>query len=285
MTAYALFFKPARLIVASDTLGYIPSRTEVRPLGFLSKVFPLAHLKAVIFSRGQMQIPAHAAMCLGLDPAVHTIEAAAEALPEILTKVTEQYCAEQDIDDPDSLAIAEVVLAGWSEAERRCRVWYFFNGTGYEPQDDGGENYGLLALPGLPEMPQATGSLDKQLIAIMHAEQRYFDDNPDLMHGMRLGGEIQSWTIDREGISQRVIYRYPDYAETLHAGAAVAARIARGDEHVSVADGLTPTAEAKTADDVERDSARAADVAVSGGNRAERRRAEKAARKAGRRAA
>jgi hypothetical protein len=61
------------------------------------------------------------------------------------------------------------------------------------------------------------------------------------MGGARLGGEVQSWTVTPEGISERVIYRFPDYEATLHAGAAVAQRIMRGDETVDVAAGLVPT--------------------------------------------
>jgi hypothetical protein len=63
--------------------------------------------------------------------------------------------------------MAEIAFCGWSEAERRMRLWYAFNGTDYELQDDGGERYGMLSMPILEEMPPLSGPIDKQLIAIM----------------------------------------------------------------------------------------------------------------------
>jgi hypothetical protein len=129
-------------------------------------------------------------------------------------------------------------------------------------------------------MPKPAGSIDQQLVAIMLAEQEQFRTHREEMGGARLGGEIQAWTVTPEGISPRVIYRFPDYEATLHAGAAVAQRIIRGDEVVDVAAGLVPVGEMRAAGDDARGAASAQGV-----TRAERRRQERAARKAARRAA
>jgi hypothetical protein len=80
VTAFAIDFRRNRVIVAGDTLAYVPDRTEARPLGYFSKIFPVAHLKAVLFCRGQMQIGAAAALWLSLSPNINTIEDAAAEL-------------------------------------------------------------------------------------------------------------------------------------------------------------------------------------------------------------
>lgn len=283
MTAFAVSFSKSRVIVCADTLAYSPDRVEAKPLGFFSKVFPLPHLKAVVFGRGMMQIPAAAALWLSLSPQINTIETAAAELQTALRDATERYCAEHDIADPTAYGMAEIALAGWSEAERRMKIFYYFNGTNYAMEEAGTEHYGMLSMPILPQMPPLSGPIDKQLIAIMHAEQRYFADNAEEMGGARLGGEVQAWTITPEGISQRVIYKFNSYENDLHAGAAVAQRIISGRETVDVAAGLVPIGDVRMATD-----AAAADTASApapGSARAEKRRAQKAARKARRHAA
>jgi hypothetical protein len=206
-----------------------------------------------------------------------------------LRDATTRYCTEHDIADPAAYGLAEIGFAGWSSAENRMRLYYYFNAEDYEPKDDGGEYYGMLSMPILDpaDMPPAVGSIDKQLVAVMLAEQKLFADNREEMGGARLGGEIQVWTITPEGISQRVIYKFNSYENDMHAGAAVARRILDGREIIDVASGLVPIGEIRMATDPADDAA-AADNAVAaspGGTRAERRRQEKAARKGKRRAA
>jgi hypothetical protein len=253
VTAFVLDFQRQRLAVACDTLAYLPSRDDVKPLGYVTKVNQLPHLRAVLFCRGQLQIAAWAALWIGLDPGIQTLEQAAEALPDVLADCTLKYSDEQRIDNPDDLGLCEAVLAGWSEAEQRCRLWYFLNTDRYVAQEDGGHHYGLLTMPRLGErdMPAGGRTGDKMLIACMHAEQMVFAREREAMGGVRLGGEVQKWTISRDGISQTVIHRFADYAETLHAGAAITARIKRGDEIVNVADGLVPVGDMKRADEIE----------------------------------
>lgn len=276
MTAYAISFEKTQATIASDTLCYVPNRQEARPLGFMSKVFVVPHLKCAILTRGIMQISAVAATRLNLSPQVRTIEDAAAVLPEMLMAETQRWADEQEIADPASLAIAEVALLGWSEAERRMVMYYGLNRDDYALQSDNGEHYGLLSFPRLPEhdMPKPAGNVDKQLVDIMLAEKKFFAAHPELMGGMILGGEVQAWTIEPAGISQRIIHKFEDYAQSAHAGAAITARILRGHEHVDVESGLVPLNEAKTADD----------MSTPATSRQERRAAERAARK-GRRAA
>ena len=88
MSAFAVDFRPDRLIVAGDTLGYAPDRAEARPLGFIPKVLPLPHLRGVMFARGMQIIPVRALAYLMLSPSLFTVEAVADALPAVLQELS-----------------------------------------------------------------------------------------------------------------------------------------------------------------------------------------------------
>lgn len=241
MTAYAIDLRPERVTIASDTLMLIPDRHQVRPMGHATKVHPLAHLRAALFGRGMHQIPAGAHAVLALNTRLHSVEDAAAVLPEVLANITAQYCAAVGIADPAAYGLAEIMLCGWSEAEQRMRMWHCLNTEGYTTRDDQRRQYGVLPVPMLPDaaMPSLDGSLDDQLVAVLLAEDRWFRDHPEIMGAGRLGGEIQGWAIDRDGLSMRVLYRWPDYDETLR-GSELFDRISRGDEPVDLAAGLFP---------------------------------------------
>jgi hypothetical protein len=93
-------------------------------------------------------------------------------------------------------------------------------------------------MPRVPEhaMPRG-GRLDDRLVAALTAVGREFADV-----GVRLGGEVHRWSIAPDAMSQRVIYRFPDYEETA-AGSELYERLRRGRERASVVDGLVPAAE------------------------------------------
>jgi hypothetical protein len=248
MTAFAIDFQRDRVTVAGDTLGYAPDRTEVRPLGFIAKILPLPHLKAVLFSRGQYQILVTVAAQLFLSPQIMTIEDAAAALPDMLRAATDQYAEQHGIDDPASVGLLEAALCGWSEAEQRMRVFQFLNHDGYVAQDDGGAIYGVLSFPRLSGkyMPQIAGAAtDQQLVQVVQAAGRYFTDEPAVNCGARVGGEVVCFEITPHGMSQRTLHRFADYEQVRHASAAIAGRILRGEVDTSriVADGLTPMTE------------------------------------------
>jgi hypothetical protein len=54
MTAYAISFARERVVVAADTVFYLPDRQAAPPriVGYGTKIHPLAHLRAAIFGRG-----------------------------------------------------------------------------------------------------------------------------------------------------------------------------------------------------------------------------------------
>lgn len=279
MTAFSLWYQKDRLIVCGDTLGYTPDRTEGRPMGFIDKVIPLPRFRAVIFSRGMYKIVAQAAVGLMLDPRITTLEGAAAALPVMLHQISEQYADEHDIEDYSKLNICEVMLAGWSETAGRTALWQYLSVERYEMTDASIAPFGVLSVPNLSNArvqdPQL--SIDARLVETIKNIGQHFRDTKD---SARVGGEINAIEITANGMSFRTLYRFPDIDEMRHASAATLARVARGDLRVSVADGLTPTADTVYTDRAEALRPAAA-VPMS---RQQRRAAEREAAK-GRRAA
>ena len=232
------------------------------------------------------EITVRAAAELMLSPILFGIEDAAEALPAILRALSVQYAERHDIEDYTSVGLLEIALAGWSEAEQRMRFWQFLSYEGYQAQDDGGNHYGVLPFPRLPAeyIPAPDGfTTDEHLVAIIKGAGRCFADNPAAMGPIRVGGEVLAVDITPQGISTRTLHRFEDYEQTRHAAAAIVGRVVRGDLHVSVADGLTPVDE--SIDLATGKSLRPKPANDRTVNRAERRRAERLARKAGRAAA
>lgn len=272
MTAFVIDIRRERLAVAADTCGYVVGEV-VKPLGFTSKVVSIPHLRAVLFGRGITAIGHRAGFDLMLSPTVHTIEEAAEALPAMLRVVTEEHAEANGIADHRELQVFEAVFGGYSERDRRVKLWTFYNyRDDYAPEEFPEGAIGTVIMPVLPPefaLPPAAAALplDKRLIAGMQAAKRYFLANCAAI----VGGEIQVTEANAAGVACRTVARFADYEETAKASAAVAARILRGDDMPDVRDGLVAVDDLVTAG--------------GGASRAERRRAEKMARKAGRRAA
>ena len=247
MTAYAIDFRKTRAVVASDTLSYAPDRREVVPLGFINKVLPFPHLKAVLFSRGQVQIIASVYAGLLTVPQILDLEDLVTALPASLRFATQAYAMAQGIEDPVNAGLLEVVLIGWSERHKRMRAFQFLNMREYIAED-AGECYGLLSFPRLPAeyQPKAQGqATDRDLVRVIQAADKWFTDQPELNCGMRVGGEIVATNITPMGMSTRTIHRFADYDAVRHASAAIVQRIMRGDVDMSTAvrDGLVPVDE------------------------------------------
>lgn len=156
------------------------------------------------------------------------------------------------------------------------RLWLYNSYEGYQPQDDAGGFYGhLLSMPRLADrqLPREIGRLpvDKALIAAMQAERRLFAEHPEAVGGAIIGGEIVLSEITPQAVTQRVVHRFPDYAEMRHAAAAVAGRVLReGPPDISA--GIGRVGEAVNADEL--------DPPAGGMNRQQRRAAERAGRRA-----
>lgn len=285
MTAFCIDFHADRLTVAGDSLAYLPDRNEVRPLGYIPKVIPVTNLRAVIFARGIHLISVRAAAFLMLSPAVYSVEAAAEVLPEALRRISDEYAEQVGIENWPALGLAEVIFGGWSPAAGRIRLFSFASYQNYEPfADQGAADYGITAFPRLPAhyMPNLRGlTTDESLVAVIKAAGRLFADPASGMAGARVGGEVIATTVTPTSTETRTLYRFEDFATDAAAGAAITARFERGDLPFDMADALTPVSEA--VDSATGERVRAANDRSQ--SRQERRRAEREAQRAARRRA
>jgi hypothetical protein len=217
MTAFAIDYRADRVVVAADSLAYEGDK----PVGFISKILMIPHLRALLLSRGYVEIAAWTVASLLLKPAVFSLEAAADALPETLNDVTAQLCAESGIPDTGDQHISEICLIGWSEAEGRMRSWHYLSQESYSRHDEWDAAYGgPYCWPALPPgylpLDRASVPLDEKLLGVIHAIDRWCIDNSVQIGGRRLGGDIVAFQVMEGGaITQRVIGQLPDHDQTL----------------------------------------------------------------------
>jgi hypothetical protein len=144
--------------------------------------------------------------------------------------------------------LLEAFMIGWCPRKRRMRGWQYLNYNDYDAQEFGDAMYGNMTLPVLPmsHAPATAGkTADEGLIEGVLACGRYFEAEPVLNCGMRIGGEVIATEITPRGVSVRTLCRLPGYEQDRHASAAYTARIERGDLDMNnaVADGLVPMAD------------------------------------------
>ncbi len=246
MTAFAIDLRRDRLTIASDTLAYTLDPDQARPVGFIRKVYPLHRLKAVVFGRGSLALTV-AAWTRLLTEAHATIEAAAEALPGILDQLSREFAAQHRLGDYRDRMLLAFVLGGWSDQAGRIRAWYYYSHQAYRPFEDGG-NTGFYPVPDLPaeRTPDTRGmSEDERLVATIQAIGGAMQDNPETMAAAVVGGEVVAITVTRDGLSERMLYRFPTYDQHAVASAAVRARIMRGEHVIDVAGGIAKVTDEK----------------------------------------
>jgi hypothetical protein len=248
LTAYALYWTPKEVTIASDTLIYTALN---EPLSFRDKVIPLPRLRAAYFSRGVDQIGISAMATLALRYDLVAIEDVAAALPQILGEVTERVADETSIYNPEELLLYEGNLVGWSPAEQKMCFWAYRNYAGYGAQRLGDDELrsllggysGFIACPALPAelLPQIRGlSPERGLIELMKAQRR----KGETMEGApKIGGEIQLTAVNSAGVATRVVHRFEDYEVDRHAGAAVVGRIERGEHPIDYNEAIHHVAE------------------------------------------
>lgn len=245
MTAYAIGFSRKKVVAASDSLAYVPDRSDVKPLGFCSKVLAIPHLNAAILSRGQYELAVRAWAALSLPITAQTLEEAAAALPDMLRSISVAYCDEHDLGDYRDVGLLELAFVGFSTAKNRMRLFQYRNYDDYATHETPAGWTGAVAWPSLPPayMPAIAGfPNDKQLVHIVQAVGRWFEAEPEINTGQRVGGEIIVTEITPAGISTRIVHRFEDFDVVRNTAAAVAGRYLRGDLSTDgvVRDGLVP---------------------------------------------
>lgn len=288
MTAYALHFRPGEVVIASDTLIY---SALGEPMSFRDKVLPLPRLKAAFFSRGADTIGINAIATVALRYDLVTLEDVAAALPDILREVTERMADEAGIVDPDQLLLFEGRLLGWSAAENKFALWFFNNYEGYAPKRMSDQEIraviggasGFMVSPPLPpqeQLPLRGVTPERGLLALMQAHRR----RGETIEGCaKIGGEVIFTTLTPAGVSTRTVHRFADYDSDAHAGAAVTARMDRGERPIDLNQAITHVADAVDGRQLTATPAAEGGATVANLSRQQRRQLEREQRRAKRR--
>jgi hypothetical protein len=224
MTALAVDYRADRVSIAADSLCYLDT---AEPVGSVTKVYQIPHLRAVFFGCGKMVLMVRALTNLMLRPELTTIEQAAEALPDILRRVTEAYIDRNDLDDDDDKLkfMTFCAIAGWSDAEQRMRLIAFRSDQDYRQLLEADRAYGgpyswQPLDPAYMPLDRAADTLDQKLAGVIKGMARFCEDHPDVVQNHRMGGQITVTEVTQDEIAYRVIDKFDDYDAMLKAAIA-----------------------------------------------------------------
>lgn len=284
-----------RALIASDTLAYTVGGDGHAALGFTTKAIAFPHLRGAMIGAGLLDIHVRAAAHLMMQAEVLSFDAVIDTLPGILRAVTIDLAYERGIDDPDQLLLFQAGWVGFNEQAGQFELTLFSNYDGYVPRPNGG--FTLVGIPNIPPsyLPPGFSSItspEVRAIAALRATRKFTED-----HGAApIGGEIMLTDVRLDGVSSRVVARFHDFAKSRDAVADTWQDVLTGAHagHGAIATTADLAAGKAKFEELCKAGAppsssteRLARQATGGETltRQQRRAAEKAARKAGRRAA
>lgn len=232
MTAINAFLRRERGFLMTDGAFY--DETGM-PLGFGSKVFAIPNLNAVIAARGFAGIcpliaPNLSVRFASFDEMVENVE------PDLVRFADENAQHLEAVGFPDF----ELHIMGWSEKHRRPR--HFMFGTREQEDEDDDppftlvENDSYVVAPPITDderfrvlpqlgvflgMPEFTEDMKTKFdpvlhgVPIMQAQRRSLDtfvgrDGDNVL--CSVGGHIAVAEVGPDGVSQRILHRWPDVA-------------------------------------------------------------------------
>jgi hypothetical protein len=205
VTAFAIDLRRERVEIAADTAVFVPTTAgDQKAIGRTSKIYPVPHLRCLVFGRGFLQVIAEAAFVLGTAPGLETAEDAAAAMPQVLRAAA----ARLPIDSSQYM-IAEVQLIGWSAERRGFRWWTWASDDDFAGQAYSDAVFGVHAIPPvLDGLPRRHGTVAAHLVAVLQAQRRFYAARPDLGF-FEIGGDLQLWTLTPDALRMRVVHRMP----------------------------------------------------------------------------
>lgn len=210
MTAIVAVTGPTRVDVLCDGAVYLPDGTL---LDVMSKVWPLAGMRACVGGRGLAVMPP--AFLIRAGWMVPTFDALVAHFAEILTELERTMRPRVG----DAFDHHELVLAGWSESRDRGEV-YFEQGHA-EPRRVLRECTEVLVLGPDPDKHWAAlqgkaAQFDPErdglpIFEEMRARRMTLDaTRPEAAEGHGVGGFVDVTTITRDGLSKRILHRWPE---------------------------------------------------------------------------
>lgn len=212
MTAINSWLAPNGVVVFSDTLMTLP---DGRPAAFVSKVYPIPQLNALISGRGTSDLIAGWAFDV-------TCRWVVADFDDLITHTQEELAKRWSDLEGRRTETTTVFMWGWSPAQSRFIGYAFRAGNGFEPEplEDG-----RRCAPGVEDMDayaalmaqedEMQGLLGVMLLAA--EESRAAPDSPDRCH---IGGEVirHVMCLDNAGritTTSEIIHRFADRDDDL----------------------------------------------------------------------
>jgi hypothetical protein len=242
VSAFSFAFTAETFCVAYDTLIGALGAKRPLPIGFGQKVHPLLQHRAVLFGSGAGQIVVDAARALALQPHLTELEDLVKVLPGLLGELARGFAEQAALGDHRPLGLLRTLLAGWSEREKRFRLWSFNN---FEDDFAAQESLlmGLRVIPDIVDFDTvelAGNNIGEQLVAALLAMNDVLRADPEGYHGLVLGGEIHALEITQAGFCHRVLHRFEDYDAVRVEAAENVRRLLRDGDWPAVRDGIVP---------------------------------------------
>jgi hypothetical protein len=196
LTAFNFVLENDRVCVAMDTLVVDPQTKA--PHKFVSKIFPLLHLRGILCGTGTMQVILDWFVLIQSGAFVGDMIHLGQFAPEALRRIGAKYAAE-------TTGTTTIYHFGFDRAKRS------FRGFAFRSE----QNYGLEEVPyGIGTKPPisigAFQSLPDAFIDII-ARQRERDRAEPVEKQVGIGGEIQFAVLTQDHLAMTTCHTFEDY--------------------------------------------------------------------------
>ncbi|MBL6080779.1 hypothetical protein JMJ56_22440 [Belnapia sp. T18] len=196
MTALNWVLQEDQVTVACDTL--VSSATDMLPVRFISKVFPIHHARTLLAGTGS-ELALMRALSVVISGALcrHVVDVD-RALTAVLPGVVQEL--------PESIT-STIYIFGWDEDQRQMRGHAYRSPNGFASEL---LRYGLGIKP---QVDVSTGSIEpfEPFFIDIVMRQREEDEQKPLAKRVGIGGEIILFQMTEDELTAKTIHRFADY--------------------------------------------------------------------------
>ncbi|MBU4529769.1 MAG: hypothetical protein KUA43_08830 [Hoeflea sp.] len=181
-------------------------------LGVCSKPLTLPHLNAVIASTGYIYVN-YMLMGAICDSRVSSFDELKDHFGAIVKKASAEALKIPGM--PKGLGFFETVIAGWSERADRPQAYAMDRGFGGLDASRPMQTRKVYRKPDHPELPKTkrTEHVEADGLSLMEDQRRLLFGSHDApgLEAHAVGGFCQMTTVTRDGISMKILRRWPDF--------------------------------------------------------------------------
>lgn len=217
MSAMNAFLGADAVHIVTDGAAYNPSG---QTLSVMQKVSILGHLPAIIATRGSCLLTQMAGSAASIG--CKSFDALAEDLGGFCKAIHETYAAYSDANgEPANYARSDFLIAGWSDSRQRLETYAISNAedgefAAWRPSLFTGDDYLIspdsddLDWQGIEaEIGNFARCPEIAAVRLLEAQRRLVVPGHE---SPPLGAFVQVTTLTREGISTRIVKRWPEAA-------------------------------------------------------------------------